>query len=266
MPILKTSEFEIYYEVHGENKPPLLLLSGMGRDHSVWDNYIQFLEPIFQVITIDNLGAGQTKCFKENFSMQDMANATKKVLEHLGSGSIYLLGHSMGGYIAQNFCLQYPNAVKKMALFSTTAYQGKVARVSTDTVIELRKRQVPYEFILNSFIPLAFSSHFLNIEGVFEKILEEMSNNISLQSEKDFQRQAAACRAHDTRSQLNCIKLPTLICTGELDVLSTVDDSKFLAQHIEGSQLEIVQNVAHEIQIENGEKFISLVLNFFSSE
>jgi len=265
---LKKDEFEIFYEVHkddkGEEKPPLMLLAGMGRDHSVWDNYIEYLLPFFQVITMDNLGAGQTKCTKENFDMEDMANATQMVIEKVGL-PVHLLGHSMGGYIAQNLCLYYPNSVKKLALFSTTACQGKVPRISTDTVIELRKRQVPFELVLNTFIPLAFSADFLNIDGVFDKIIEEMTSDRVAQTEKDFEKQAFACRAHDVREKLNQIKQTTLVCTGALDVLATPNDAKFIAKNLDNSSLEIVEGVGHVIQVEAAEKFMSLVLKFFAS-
>ena len=266
MAFIENSEMRVYYEVHGD-KAPLVLLSGMGRNHSVWSDYIEFLTEHFQIILIDNLGCGRTTCTKKPFSMEDMAKSVALVLNEVcPNQSVDILGHSMGGFIAQHVALHYPQIVNRLALISTTACQGAIPRISMDDVLALRAASVPMDLVARVFLPLAFSDAFLSIDGVVEKLVHGMVSDPMPQTIEGFEAQCIASKGHDLREEIHKITHPTLICTGQFDLLAPPSHAQLLHEKIQGSTLQIVEGVGHVIQAEAPKTLSELLLTHFSSE
>ena len=115
---------EIYYEIHGssENKNTLVLVMGFTASLTWWPReFIETLSESFQVITIDNRGIAKSPRGKAAYNMSTLASDISSILDYLKIKKVDLLGVSMGGMIAQEFTLMFPERVKKLMLFSTSA-------------------------------------------------------------------------------------------------------------------------------------------------
>lgn len=118
MPQTTANGINIYYEVHGSGAP-LILISGLGYNQWQWHKMVPGLAQQFQVITFDSRGVGQSDKPAGPYSAALLAADTVGLLRELGIAKAHIMGHSMGGFIAQEIALSYPERVDKLILAST---------------------------------------------------------------------------------------------------------------------------------------------------
>jgi 3-oxoadipate enol-lactonase len=120
MPYVKVNDIQMYYEIHGDGEP-LLLIFGLGTDISEWDGIIRWLAKTYKVLAFDNRGAGRTDKPDTPYSIEMMAHDTAGLMQMLGLKQANILGISLGGRIALELALQHATSVKKLVLVSTSA-------------------------------------------------------------------------------------------------------------------------------------------------
>ena len=118
MPKTVSNGINLYYETHGTGKP-LVLISGLGYSLWQWHKMAPFLAEHFTVITFDNRGVGQSDKPAGPYTVQMLAADTVGLLDALKIEKAIIMGHSMGGFIAQAIALEYPERVDKLILCST---------------------------------------------------------------------------------------------------------------------------------------------------
>ena len=118
MPTVQTNGISIYYEVHGQGQP-LVLISGLGYGLWQWQRMIPGLAEHFRVIAFDNRGAGQSDKPDGPYSAAMLAADTAGLIDALEAAPAIVMGHSMGGFVAQQLALTYPDKVSKLILAST---------------------------------------------------------------------------------------------------------------------------------------------------
>ncbi|OJV09288.1 MAG: hypothetical protein BGO14_02855 [Chlamydiales bacterium 38-26] len=102
MPKFTCNEIEIYYEIHGEGYP-LVLIAGLGCDMSIWDPILDLLKRHFKIIIFDNRGVGRSSSPSQPYTISDMALDTWNLIAKLELHKPHVLGHSMGGvYFTRN--------------------------------------------------------------------------------------------------------------------------------------------------------------------
>jgi hypothetical protein len=124
MPHCVAARARIHYEVDGEGEP-LVLIAGTAFDLSFWDDLLPELRG-FRVLRLDNRGAGLSDAPDEAFSIEQMADDVAAVMDAAGMPSAHVYGMSMGGLIAQDLAIRYPERV----LSSCSAPPMPVARPS----------------------------------------------------------------------------------------------------------------------------------------
>ncbi len=110
----------IYCYTQGKG-PCVILLHGFLGASEVWKYVIPYLSKSFKVLCMDLPGHGKSDCFGYAHSMELMADAVKAMLKHFHIRSCVVIGHSMGGYVALAFAKKYPEMVKGLCLFHSTA-------------------------------------------------------------------------------------------------------------------------------------------------
>jgi pimeloyl-ACP methyl ester carboxylesterase len=100
----------------------VVLLHGFLGSHQIWENTIHALSKSFRVIAIDLPGHGQTDCFGYVHTMELMAKCVKSVMDSLRLKKYVIIGHSMGGYASLAFADLFPDNIKGLCLFHSTAY------------------------------------------------------------------------------------------------------------------------------------------------
>jgi pimeloyl-ACP methyl ester carboxylesterase len=100
------------------NNKNIILLHGKNFNGAYWENTIKALtKEGFRVIVPDQIGFGKSsKPDNFQYTFQQLAENTKKLLDHLGVKKTAVLGHSMGGMLASRFALMYPETTEKLIL------------------------------------------------------------------------------------------------------------------------------------------------------
>lgn len=258
MPFAKLNGIDLYYEVHGKGKP-LVFLSGFSTHHMTWLSYIEPFEKEFQMILLDNRGAGQTTAPKASYSIETMADDTISLLDHLNIERASFVGSSMGTAIIQTIGYKYPQRIDKGALIAPFHRLPNASQFKIATTGKLMQANVPIEIIIDTVIPRLFSDTFLQSPEKYQGKAEEMANNPHMQAAEGFSGQFEALRNFDSSSFLSGIEAPILILAGEEDHSSPIWCAQYLYDHLKHATLHAFPDVGHMAHVERREEVIELI-------
>lgn len=248
MPFIKINETNTYYELHGDGAP-LILIAGYCCDHCFWDLIINQLTPHFQTLIFDNWAVGQTKAPEGALDLELMAQDLMILSDKLGLEKPHLVGHSMGGMIAQIMARKYPERLGQLILMNTTPVLNARAVLAMKSLLALRVQNIPIKQLIDAALPYFFSSHFLEQQHNIQNFTDCLLNNPFPQSSEDQERQLNALIQFDSRSWLKDINKTTHILASEEDIVSPVAESQLLAAHIPKATLNIIAG-AHSNPLE----------------
>ncbi|NVM38139.1 MAG: alpha/beta hydrolase [Candidatus Lokiarchaeota archaeon] len=263
MPKVTVNNISMNYEIHGEGFP-IVMITGLSFCLRIWDkSLIDELSKKFKVILFDNRGAGQTDIPEGEFTIKMMADDTVGLMDILNIECAYVLGFSMGGMIAQEVVLNYPQKVEKLILWGT-ACGGRKSIPPDLAVYKLligAIEDLTPERLAKSTIPLVFTRDFIknNPEYINDKIQRILKCRIPFSS---YARQAKAMFNFNICRRLKKIYTPTLIMQGKHDILVPPQNSEILAELIPGARLIIFENSGHAIYPHESELFITSLLEF----
>ena len=230
MPKITVNDIAIYYEIHGEGQP-LLLIAGLGTDLTLYEPITRELSKKYRVIVFDNRGVGRTDKPDIPYSIERMAGDTAGLLEALHLDSVHVLGISMGGRIAMALTLQYPRLVKSLVLTSTAASlrnSRSLLRMKLLGLIPLRRlRKYPQPYYA-------------------------------------YKRQLIASRSYDCTGRLGEIGVPALILCGTRDKLVSRAMAEELNSGIRGSKM-ITFDGGHMFFMFRQEAYVSAILEFLAT-
>ena len=264
MPKVNINDCDIYYEVHGRGDP-LVLIMGLRRNLEWWYRQIPALAKHFQVIAFDNRGAGRSDKPVMEYSIGLFADDTAELMDALELPISHILGFSMGGYIAQELALKYPDKVKNLILASTGSGGDRAVTMSPNRLEKFTANAgLKPEEILRKDMGIYFSDEY--VEQHPEKIEEFIEISLRHYQPADaFERQFEACLRHDTAARLNRLAVPTLIMTGDDDPLVPPENSHILKELIPGSELFVFPGGRHCVMIEKADLFNQKVVEFFKA-
>jgi 3-oxoadipate enol-lactonase len=260
MPTIQANGQTLYYEVHGEGEP-LLLVMGLAADIMAWAMQVPALSAHYRTIIFDNRDVGQSSMAAAPYEITDLAQDTLSLADALELESFHLVGASMGGAIAQEVALAAPDRVRTLTLAMTWprggAWAAKLSELWSARVEHMSREERVDELML-----LTLSEDFFeNADGV-AWLRDVMLQNPHPQSADAFARQLDASSRHDTRERLGRLALPTHVIGAEHDILVPVWKSRELAELIPGAQLSVIDAGPHGANLENAEEFNRLVLDF----
>ncbi|HBM17260.1 MAG TPA: hypothetical protein DD381_13100 [Lentisphaeria bacterium] len=251
----------LYYEIHGEGDP-LLLISGLNADHFFWIPVANILKKYFKVIICDNRGVGESQFFETPCTINLMANDVLELLNHLDIKHTHVIGHSLGGCIAQQIAISNPEYIDKLVLCSSESKISPLREYYIRTSMELMKSNSPRELIVKNALSWLFTGDFLQDNTKLQNLITLSLAKPLEESRRSFFYQSDALFKNNTANKLGEIHSPTLIINGEDDILIPLKDALFLKQHIAYSILTIVPKMAHMLPLENPELFCKYIYNF----
>jgi 3-oxoadipate enol-lactonase len=260
MPTIEANGQTLYYEVHGEGEP-LVLVMGLAADTMAWAMQVPSFSARYRTIIFDNRDVGQSSMAAGPYEITDMAQDTLALADGLELESFHLVGVSMGGAIAQEVALAAPDRVRTLTLAMTWprggAWAAKLSELWSARVEHMSREERVDELML-----LTLSEDFFeNADGV-AWLRDLMLQNPHPQSADAFARQLDASSRHDTRERLGRLAIPTHVIGAEHDILVPVWKSSELAELIPGARLSVIDAGPHGANLENAEEFNRLVLDF----
>ena len=251
----------IYYQIRGEGEP-LVLLMGFGADGNVWEKHVAEYQKHFQCILLDNRGVGRSDQPEGPYTTAMMAADTIAVMDHAGVRKARVAGISMGGAIAQELALNYPDRVEKLVLISTWPRFNNYAKTVYQNLIKLRRTSKPGDF-------MELLQLWIYAPPFYEKGLKELKEgqagaaaNENPQTQNGFEGQLHACMNHDTVDRLHQISVPTLITVGDMDIFTPPAFSQILHEKIKGSIYVSFPEGGHVHHWEDLERFNRVTTEF----
>jgi pimeloyl-ACP methyl ester carboxylesterase len=260
-----------YREVGDAALPPLVVLTHFRGNLDTWDpTLMDGLAKTRRVIAIDNTGISRSEGTTPD-NVADMARDAVAVIRALGLETIDLLGFSLGGFVAQQVVLDYPELVRYLILVGTGPQGGQDFARFTPGVqaVSMRRHPVP-EDLVYLFFAHTDRSRTLG-EAYLERLGGRTSDNEPEVSAQATDAQLAAIGAwgtapdddRDRYATLAGIRQPTLVVNGIDDRLVPTVNSYTLARHIPNAQLILYPDSGHGSQFQYPERFVADVNTFF---
>lgn len=263
MPKQRIGDIFIYNEVHGDGPQTLVMIHGLTLHSGVFREQTPEFAREFRTVLFDNRGAGRTDKPDEPYSMRQLAADTAALLNVLQIRRAAVLGISMGGMIAQEFALNYPERLSCLVL-ACTHFGGKSAIESAPEIraaMAAGAAATPEQRQLQ--LKAAFSDE--TIAGrpdVIEKV-NEIRTTYPMPPFA-LTRRMQALAGHDTAERLKTIEVPTLVMTGREDRLVPPANAQMIAERIPGAVLKELPG-GHVFFIEHPELFNPLVTEFIKA-
>lgn len=253
----------IYVEQSGSG-PPLLLIMGIGYDSTLWGYMAPQLAERFRVIVMDNRDSGRSSRAGSPYTIVDMAHDAVGVLDELEVERAHVAGTSMGGFIAQEVAIRYPDRVDRLVLMATSVGP---ARVAADPIALWRfvKDNDPTGAVFaTQQLAWLFSTPFLRNAELVQATLEQLGANPNPMDAAAYGRQADAYSQHDAVDRLGAIAAPTLVITGARDLLTPPWLGRELAGLIPGARMEIIdsESASHALPLEEPDAAVDLMVKF----
>ncbi len=264
MPLVKVGDINIYYEVHGKGET-LVMICGASATTEAFSPIVPIYSTAYNLVLFDNRGAGKTDKPDMPYTIPLMADDLAGLMSAIGIKSAYIYGPSMGGMIAQEFALCYPERVKKLILINTTCgnLHGVPLKNSKRFNRELRAKMIPDE-LGEETLRLCVTDEFIDRHP---DIARNLKNDMIKNAGPDYAalRQAEAIHDFDTFDRLHLISVPTLILAGKADRAIPFENSKILASKIPSSELVMFDNTGHAL-LEVGNEPNRIILDFLKRQ
>jgi len=273
MPTKKVGPVELYYEEHGSGAP-LLLIMGLAVDSQGWMLQTPEFAKHYRTIVFDNRGVGRSSKPQGPYTTAQMAADAAGLLDALDIETAHVVGISMGGMIAQELALAHPERVRGLVLACTYAEPGADIMAASGTMItefggalgddssiQLDPSKLdPFAFF-QALMPRVFNPSFL--QNHLQELMQMFGGALQWGfSTEAILAQVAACMGHRTTDRLASLAAPTLVITGDSDLLVPAERSDALAAAIPNAALVKLAGGSHGFNFEAPEFFNSSVLEF----
>lgn len=259
------NEIDVYYERHGAGDP-LLLIMGWGGNAATWRPQIPELAKQYEVIAFDNRGAGRTSAPEGPYSVHEMARDTVGLLDALDLPWAHVLGISMGGMIAQELALGYPERVGALVLGCTSPGGPRAHGIEQllddiQAFKDLSREGGPdlewfTEFLRRLWTKRALARYGEHLQDFVLSLIRFPPTPHGLCGQAD------AIAAHDTYDRLPQIGRPTLVISGTEDELIDPHNSPLLARRIPGAELRLFAGLKHAFHLERPTLVNAVIIEF----
>lgn len=241
------------HTVHGSG-PPLVLVAGTGYPGATWaPDLLQPLADRYTVVTFDHRGTGGTPGTVDRYSTRTFAADLVGLLDELRLDDAHILGHSMGGRVAQWVALDAPSRVRTLILAASgpghfDPGQPQTQGIPVQTALGLA--QLGYEQYMRSLITRSFftdefvAQHPDRVAWLIHAFWEQRPKL------EDYLKHVAARQEHRTTDRLAEITHPVLVIVGDQDTHvggtgSHWDQSHYLAEHLPIAELAVIRDAKH---------------------
>ncbi|HLH02566.1 MAG TPA: alpha/beta fold hydrolase [Bryobacteraceae bacterium] len=255
MPYAMSDGVRLYWNEIGQG-PPVLLIMGLSFTHEMWYRVVPVLRKRRRVILFDNRGVGRSDCPKGPYSIRQMARDAAAVLDAAGVPTAAVIGASMGGMIAQELALEYPERVSSL-LLACTSYGGVVAKWPRPVFPRLGTSSRE-----QAFLPMLYSK-----TTPRERIEEDLRIQCACAcSWLALWNQLSGILVWSSWRRLPQIHVPTMVIHGASDRLIPPENGRALASRIPGAQFRLIPDAGHILTTDQPEACRRVLLDVLKLE
>ena len=267
MPTVKSNDADIYYEVHGQGQP-FLFFSETACSGEIWKLYqVPEFAKDHMVIIHDYRGTGRSSKPSVDYTTRMFCDDAVALLDHLQVKDAIVLGHSMGGRVAQLLALDHPERVKKLILASTGAsFPG-----GAGLPLQMCKEMIEWgyeKYLREHTLQVGFTDEFAKSQP--ERLEEFFKVRLAHLGPVEFYlRHVLSRQGHDTSARLKDIRMPTLVLVGENEgdpkvVMTHRMSSDILAQGIPGAKFVMLPKQKHNYFASDPDTVHKVIREFIS--
>ncbi|MBC7780964.1 MAG: 3-oxoadipate enol-lactonase [Proteobacteria bacterium] len=260
---IKVNGIEVNYQIHGDtagSAPWVTLSHSLACNLHMWDEQIATLAKRYRVLAYDTRGHGKSDAPVGAYTLEQLADDAKALLDALKITRTHWVGLSMGGMIGQVFALKYPDVLQTLVLCDTTSRYPKEAAAMWAERVKTATTQ-GMEPLVAGTLARWFTEPFRTRGGSrFDEVAAMIRSTPPLGY-------AGCCQAIptiDVTDRLPTIKAPILVIVGEQDAGTPVAMAQAIQANAPGSELVIIPNAAHISNVEQPEAFERALMAFLA--
>lgn len=252
VPFINIRGESIYYRQNAEflvDRATVIFVHGAG---GTWENWTYQLRGIegYNLIALDLPGHGRSGGAPAALISQ-YSDFIKSFVQALTISRYVIVGHSMGGAVAMEFALAYPDDLKGLIIVNS----GAKLRVNPETLEVLRKGEHPID-----------SVRYRYSTKVSESVLQQSLEEMKLVPTEVYLADFMACNGFNILERVKTIKLPALVICGDEDQLTPVKYSEYLAHELTQSTLSIIMSAGHMSMLEQPDSVNQAIHDFLSDQ
>jgi pimeloyl-ACP methyl ester carboxylesterase len=263
MPRVRSGDAEIFYEVTGDGLP-VVLLHPFPANHELWMRAAQALISRYKLILPDLRGHGDSDIGDgPAATMHKHAADIMRVLDDARVDRAAMAGISIGGYAIFEFWRQQRGRVSALALFNTKAQadnpEARAARLQTAADVMERGIEPFLENMVQKVIGKTIRETRVDlVEGALRMMRKMSPEDIALV-------QRGMAERTDSMATLKTINVPTLVITGDEDIMTGVAEAELMRQNIAGSQMKVISRAGHFAVWEQAEESGRILRQFLDA-
>jgi pimeloyl-ACP methyl ester carboxylesterase len=232
------SDIRMYYEIHGDGTPLILLHGGLGSAEN-WGKQIPALSKQYKVIALESRGHGRSTYSEKPIGYSLMASDVIAAMDFLGIRKAHVLGWSDGGIISLDLAINHPDRlIRVIAYGANYDASGFRADFSENEAVKRGIEKLSADYQRLSPTPQQWDTFLANIGNMW------------------------ASEPHFSPDQLRSIRVPMLILAGDNDEGVLTEHTNEMARLIPTAELTIMSDTGHYALWENPKEFNEIVLEF----
>ena len=255
---------ELFYEEVGQSGPVCLVMhGGLGFDHTYFRPEFDALARNHRVVYYDHRGNGRSgRPPLDTLTMEQLADDAAALLGHLGATRARVIGHSYGGFVAQEFALRHPDRLEALVLIDTTPGQ-----LGTGEVEDTRGKPPPPEFIELMSAPPANDADFTAMAPKVMPFYFHRPDEVDIAghtahtiwSADAMMRSMMVLGGWSSVDRLAQVSVPTLMLCGRHDVVTSWPQGERIASRIPGAELYVFEESGHFPWLEEHDHFFAVL-------
>jgi 3-oxoadipate enol-lactonase len=258
MPTAHVNGTDLYYEIHGDGEP-VLLVHGLGSSTLDWAPQVAALAPHYRVIVFDVRGHGRSAKPRQRYSVALFADDTAALIRALALGPVHVVGISMGGMIAFQLAAVAPDLVRSLVIVNSgpampiKTFAQRLMIWTRIAIVRLQGMRKMGEVLANRLLPkpehAALRAQFIerwaaNDPRAYLSALKGLVN-------------------WGVMERLGSIHCPTLILTADQDY-APVELKRAYTAMIPGAELVVIDDARHMLPVERPDAFNDALLSFLA--
>jgi 3-oxoadipate enol-lactonase len=256
---LEANGITINYEIAGDG-PWVTMSHSLACNLHMWDEQADLLAKDYKVLRFDTRGHGQSSAPAGAYTLEQLADDVKGLLDALGIRKTHWVGLSMGGMIGETFALKYPGVFESLVLADTTSRRPPDAdKMWGDRIRAAQEGGM--EALVESTLGRWFTDRYRNKRT---DVMERIGNDIRATPVAGFAGCCHAISKIDLLDRLKEITCPVLIMVGEHDHGTPPEMARAIHENLPGSELRIIPDAAHLSNIEQAGIFNNALTDFLT--
>ena len=271
MPDIEIAGATLHCEVAGTGAP-ILLIPGLGLDHTYYRFGVPLLARRMQVLAVDPRGIGRSTKSPPPYSVESWADDFAGMIDKLGFGPIHVLGSSLGGAIALALAQRHPGRLKSLTVVGGFSELDRATELNFRLRLKLIEKLGMSDEVADYMGLWTLTRKFINSDAGYA-VMRANQANIRTNSAESYSAFVEAllrwgrCQPGQEQepkftSLLSSIKLPTLVVTSDNDHLIPKELSDLIAARISGAKLAVMPGAGHIPFMEQPENVARIVLDF----